>query len=89
MSKQQYYIQCTLQKRTPNSRITQIAWIPEKFVIKDKVLKIRDQNDEWDDGWVVMSDGGARKEEKQLPDYRSMIRGHRRKTGDALPKESA
>ena len=86
----QYYKQCTLTKRLgPTTTRTQIAWIPEKFVIKGKVLKIKDHNDEWENGWVVMSDGGARKEEKQLPDYRSMIRGHRRQTGDALPKESA
>jgi len=84
-----YYKQCTLRKTLgPTTTRCQTAWIPEKFAIKGKVIKIRDKDDgdQWDDGWVVLSNGGTKRSEKQLPDYHAMIKGHRKKTGDALPK---
>jgi len=82
-----YYKQCTLRKTlNPTTTRTQVAWIPEKYASEGKVIKIRNEDDQWDDGWVVLSNGDTKRSEKQLPDYHAMIKGHRKKTGDALPK---
>lgn len=49
-----YYKQCKLIKGTTS----QTAWIPEKFAVVGKFLKIKS-----DDGWQVMSIGGRLSEE--------------------------
>lgn len=30
-----------------------VSWLPEKYAVKDKVLKIKNEKDEWEDGWRV------------------------------------
>jgi hypothetical protein len=39
---------------------TQVAWIPEEFAKKTKVLMFKDSNGDWDDGWRVIEAGGTR-----------------------------
>lgn len=34
------------------------SWLPEKFCIKDKVVKLKRGENEWEDGWVVQDNGG-------------------------------
>ena len=65
----------------------QVAWLPEQFVHYGKVLTIKDtETGKWSDGWVVVTkERGDLVEEP--PDYRKMIRSHRNKTGDNLPKK--
>jgi hypothetical protein len=82
MSKLTYYRQCRLQKE--NSQ--QMSWIPEEFAEVNKVLKLRNEDGEWDNGWTVTSVGN-RLEEHYLPNVNQMIKGHRKNTGDSLPKE--
>lgn len=36
-----------------NSRVTYIAWIPEKFAVVGKVLDFKDDNGVWSVGWTV------------------------------------
>lgn len=48
------YKQCTLQKG--NTR--QISWIPEKFSVVGKFLKLREPGG-WQDGWEVVFVGQA------------------------------
>jgi hypothetical protein len=79
-----YYKQCKLTKKEGQSTYTQIAWIPEKFAVLNKVLKIKEVN-EWDNGWVVIS-AGERKLEEYLPNSHRDIKNHRKNTGDSLPK---
>lgn len=43
------YTQCILLK----GNLRQTSWIPAKFAVKGRVLKLRDAQDKWDDGWVV------------------------------------
>ena len=42
--------QCTLQRGTK----TQTSWIPSKFAVKDKTIRLKEE-----DGWVVKSVGGT------------------------------
>ncbi len=76
-----YYRQCNLKKN--NSY--QTSWLPEKFAVVGKVVKLRnDETDEWDNGWVVTAAGENRLPE--APHAEGMIRSHRKATGDSLPK---
>lgn len=43
------YVQCSLQKGNTHH----MAWIPEQFAVVNKFIKIKNENDTWDDGWQV------------------------------------
>jgi hypothetical protein len=81
MSKAVYFRQCRLRKG--DAHMT--SWIPEKFAVVGKVVRLW-ENGAWDNGWVVDSAGEHRLDESMLPDWHRDIKGHRRATGDALPK---
>jgi hypothetical protein len=82
MSKVVYYRQCQLQK----GHAFQTSWLPEPFAAQGRVLRLRDADGTWDNGWVVIRVGSSRREEAQLPDSHQEIRRHRKATGDALPR---
>jgi hypothetical protein len=69
------YKQCLLIK----DRQYQVAFIPSKFAVVGKILKI-----EGDDGWEVFTVGQT---VENPPDTNKSIREHRKHTGDSLPKE--
>lgn len=48
-----YYRQCSLRK----GNVQQISYIPEKFAIVGKILKLKQDDDTWEDGWEVRSAG--------------------------------
>jgi hypothetical protein len=73
------YRQCYLRNRDR----FQTSWIPAEFAEVGMILKIKDDCDQWENGWVVEA---AYSESEELPDIRKAIRGHRTRTGDALPK---
>lgn len=82
-----YYKQCHLEKKTKESISSQVAWIPEKFAKAGNVIKIKNDDNTWVDGWVVKSFGETRIEEDDLPDSHAAVKSHRKRTGDAMPKE--
>jgi hypothetical protein len=82
MARTIYYRQCILRK----GNATTTSWLPEPFAVLGKVLRLRDDAGTWDNGWVVAA-VHERREESQLPDAHMAIRGHRKRTGDALPRE--
>ncbi len=49
----QNYRQCTLTRTKHGVQLQQIAWIPAKFAVVGKFLRLRDE-----DGWQVISVGG-------------------------------
>jgi hypothetical protein len=51
MSKSETHTQCQLQKGTAN----QVSWIPTKFAVPGQVVKLKNEDGSWDDGWVVES----------------------------------
>jgi hypothetical protein len=81
MSKEVYYRQCVLRK----GNATTTSWIPEKFAEVGKVLKLKGDDESWDDDWVVHS-VHARLPESQLPDYHADIKGFRKRSGDGEEK---
>jgi len=56
-----YYKQGAIQKKN----ITMIIWIPEEYVVKDKLLKIK-LHGIWEDGWKVIRTFSVRKSEKDV-----------------------
>ncbi len=63
-----------------------VSWIPEKFAQLNGVLKLKDMDDQWVDGWIVESVGDSILEESELPNVRKVVKSHRKATGDSLPK---
>ena len=43
------YTQCVLVK----GNLRQTSWIPAKFAVPKRVLKLKDERGQWDDGWQV------------------------------------
>ena len=37
------------------ARIHQVAWIPRKYAVVGKALKLKTPDKDWDDGWIVMA----------------------------------
>ena len=46
------HVQCVLTKENK----TTVSWIPEKFAVVGKTIKLKDDN-KWEDGWIVQSTG--------------------------------
>jgi len=76
--------QCRLTRKVENGEARMVSFLPEKFAIVGKVLKLKDEDTgKWTNGWIVESAGDLVDEP---PDYRKGIRGHRDNTGDSTPK---
>lgn len=80
------YRQCTLRKKlSDSSHAQQVSYIPEKFAVVGRTLKLQSPEDgEWSDGWVVVSAGEINEDP---PDAHDAIKGHRKNTGDSMRKE--
>ncbi len=87
MSRTIYYRQCQLVKKEEVGTRHQTSYLPERFAIQGKVLRLRNAEGTWEDGWVVEQASEARVSEDLLPDSHQEIKWHRRATGDAMPRE--
>lgn len=45
-----YHIQCKLRR----GNVEQVTWLPSKFAQKNKFLKLKNINGDWEDGWEVI-----------------------------------
>lgn len=76
------YRQCELRKSMGDGQtVSQVSYIPTKFAVVGRTLKLRNESKSWDDGWVVISVGLI---ENAPTDARAKIKSHRRATGDSL-----
>jgi hypothetical protein len=80
MASKNYYRQCSLSKPTVRGQKTQVSWLPERFAVIGKVLKLKD-GENWDNGWEVTGVGDTRQEESVLID-RSQDYKRTRKASD-------
>lgn len=88
MAKTVYYRQCKLEKKMDENRTChQVSYIPSQYAIEGKVLKLRDSDKNWDNGWVVTSAGNNLYEDKEILDSHEVIKGHRKMTGDSERKK--
>ena len=70
------YRQCRLEKKIPQGVSVQTSWIPAEFARAGKVVKLRDADGHWDDGWVV-AHVGAEMAEDDLDERRNLQRKYR------------
>jgi hypothetical protein len=52
-----FYRQCVLIKNIENSYLETTSYIPEPFCKVGRILKLKDEDGTWDDGWKVISAG--------------------------------
>lgn len=64
------FIQCKLVRKTDWAVTTRVVWIPAKFGIVGKVLKVKERGEEWDDGWTVDEVFAIR---DTAPEYRHLM----------------
>ncbi len=87
MSKQVFYRQCKLVKDLKNGATAhQTSYIPEPFCKVGRVLKLREEDGTWDNGWVVEEASSRKMAHDEMPDLHKDIRGHRQATGDSMKK---
>ena len=79
------YRQCSLCRRDGERSIYQTAYIPTKFAVTGNILKIKDDDNEWVDGWEVLF---CYAEIDDVVDVKQSIKRHKWNTGDSLPKNS-
>jgi hypothetical protein len=48
-----YYVQCDLRKQIETGLLCDVAWIPEKFAVIGKQVRIKQEDGTWDSGWMV------------------------------------
>jgi len=58
-----------------------VGWIPEKFAKEGGVIKLKNGDGTWSDGWIVDEVWG-RLSEENLPDFHREIKWHLKNTGD-------
>lgn len=83
MSKSVRYRQCTMRRPISRGSVVTTSYIPHQYAKLGRVLKLKDADDSWVDGWVVEEVGDAVIEASELPDYRKAIKSHRKSTGDS------
>ena len=73
------YRQCEIHRKTETGHLIDVAWLPEKFSVVGKVLKIKDK-EEWSDGWIVVSVRSFALDEQDVPDLEREYKSHRSRT---------
>lgn len=43
-----------------------VAWIPQQFAVKGKIIGLKKKDGSWDEGWEVTSEGGSPFTESQV-----------------------
>jgi hypothetical protein len=81
--KNTFYRQCRLTKTVGPATCVVVSWIPDQFAKLDNVVRLRDADKVWDDGWVVREVGRTRLAEADVPDFHELSKAHLRATGDA------
>lgn len=59
------YRQCRLMRREGEADMQQTSWIPAKYAVAGKVLKLRGDDGAWQDGWVVSHVGSFTRTESE------------------------
>ena len=60
--KNEFHRHCLLQK----GELKTTAWIPEKFAKVGKYISLKQEKDNWDDGWKVITIGTRMRTEYML-----------------------
>jgi len=82
MSQPIYYRQCHLARKAPSgeSLVLMVSWIPEKYAIVGKWLKLKNEQGEWENHWQVTNVWTRKTEEQVLAHERDYVQ--QRKVSD-------
>ena len=86
MSKNVKYVQCAMRRNIAGGSVQTTSYIPQEFAKVGRVLRLKDDNVGWVDGWVVECVGDVIVEGDGLPDSHKAIKNHRKSTGDSTPR---
>jgi hypothetical protein len=78
----QVYRQCRLVKRIRDGESIQTSYLPEEFAKVGRIVKVREDDGGWDDGWVIRIVGGSLTE-AQLGELERAHRRFERETSKA------
>ena len=53
MTKHVKYVQCEMKRMAVDGLVRTISFIPQRFAKLGRVLKLRNEHDQWIDGWTV------------------------------------
>lgn len=69
------YVQCTLQKENK----IDTSWVEEKFAVVGKKVRVKNESEVWEDGWIVTETYGkiTAEQAKQMKD---LYKHHRKGT---------
>ena len=76
------YRQCLMVRKQDGATESYVSWLPAKFGVLGKSLKLKFGN-VWSDDWKVISASPAKSYE-QVPDQHADVIGHLERTGDGL-----
>lgn len=85
MNRKAEYRQCGLMRTTCTGTLTTVAYIPTTLAKVGRLIRIKDKDGAWSPEWMVVSAGAPT---CNPPDWRKLIRGHRKMTGDSTPRTS-
>lgn len=77
------YIQCTLIRNLGISNYETVSYLPIKFARLNHLVLLKNEKDEWVK-WKITNVGNSLNER---PNINQMIKDHRSRTGDSLPKK--
>lgn len=63
MKNNEIYRQCRLVKRLRDGQSVQMSYLPEEFAREGRIVKLRNEQGDWDDGWVISLVGREMKSE--------------------------
>lgn len=72
------YRQCKLVKKIPEGEKHQTSWIPSEFAVEGKILKLRDSDGAWDNGWKVAKAGSHEVDHEEVNEMSQLHKRQRR-----------
>ena len=64
VKRNELYRQCRLVKKIRGGESIQTSYLPAEFAREGRIVKIREDDGSWDDGWVIRLVGGSLTEEQ-------------------------
>jgi hypothetical protein len=74
MKRNELYRQCRLVKKIRGGEAIQASYLPAEFAREGRIVKFREEDGGWDDGWVIRVVGGSLTEDQLA----ALERAHRR-----------
>jgi hypothetical protein len=74
MKRNELYRQCRLVKKVRDGEAIQTSYLPAEFAREGRIVKLREEDGGWDDGWVIRVVGGSLTEDQLA----ALERAHRR-----------